>query len=101
VAGTVIAFVAGWGWPGIFNFAVVKTNPEAPAAATGITQTGASTGAAAGPLIFGVMVALFSYGAAWMTCALLAVAALTAILVGRRMLLRDRERGFEKAKMSR
>ncbi|CAN5223265.1 MFS transporter [soil metagenome] len=101
VAGTVIAFVAGWGWPGIFNFAVVKTNLEAPAAATGITQTGASTGAAAGPLIFGVMVALFSYGAAWMTCALLAVAALTAILVGRRMLLRDRERGFEKAKMSR
>jgi MFS family permease len=93
VAGTVIAYVAGWGWPGIFNFAVVKTNPEAPAAATGITQTGASTGAAAGPLIFGVVVALSSYGAAWMTSAALAVAALTAVLVGRRMILRDRERG--------
>jgi MFS family permease len=92
VIGTVIAFVAGWGWPGIFNFAVVKTNPEAPAAATGITQTGASTGAAAGPLIFGVMVSLFSYGAAWMTCATLAVAAIMAVLAGRRMLLRDREK---------
>lgn len=97
VAGTVIAYVAGWGWPGIFNFAVVKTNLEAPAAATGITQTGASTGAAAGPLIFGVVVALSSYGAAWMTSAALAVAALTAVLVGRRMILRDRERAVEPA----
>lgn len=92
VAGTMIAFVAGWGWPGIFNFAIVKTNPESPAAATGITQTGASAGAAAGPLIFGIIVALSSYGAAWMTSAALAVAGLTAVLVGRRMLLRDRER---------
>jgi MFS family permease len=100
VAGTVIAFVAGWGWPGIFNFAVVKTNPEAPAAATGITQTGASTGAAAGPLAFGVMVSLFSYGAAWATSALLAVAALTAILLGRRMLLRDRENDPDRARVT-
>lgn len=91
VAGTMLAFVAGWGWPGIFNFAVVKTNPSAPAAATGITQTGASAGAATGPLIFGVIVALASYGAAWMTSAGLAAASLTAILIGRRMLLRDRE----------
>ncbi|HEX2742210.1 MAG TPA: MFS transporter, partial [Rubrobacter sp.] len=41
---TLLAFGAGWGWPGLFNFAVVKTNPGAPAAATGITQTGASGG---------------------------------------------------------
>lgn len=93
VAGTMLAFVAGWGWPGIFNFAVVKTNPEAPAAATGITQTGASTGAAVGPLVFGVVVAAYSYGAAWMTSAALAVAALAAVLVGRGMILRDREAG--------
>jgi len=96
VAGTIIAFVAGWGWPGLFNFAVVKTNPEAPAAATGITQTGASSGAAAGPLIFGLVVGLHSYTAAWMTSGALAVAALTAILTGRWMLLRDRERGAAK-----
>ncbi|HEV2124821.1 MAG TPA: MFS transporter, partial [Chloroflexota bacterium] len=50
VAGTVLAFGAGWGWTGLFNFAVVKTNPRVPAAATGITQTGASSGAALGPL---------------------------------------------------
>lgn len=90
VAGTIIAYVAGWGWPGIFNFAVVKTNPTAPAAATGITQTGASAGAASGPLIFGFVVALASYGAAWMTSAGLAVASLAAVLIGRRMILRDR-----------
>lgn len=98
IAGTVISFAAGWGWPGIFNFAIVHTNPDAPAAATGITQTGASTGAAAGPLIFGIVVSLASYGAAWMTSATLAVAALTTILVGRRMLLRDRAPGTEVAR---
>ena len=43
-------------------------------------------------MLFGVIVALASYGAAWMTSAGLAVAALTAVLVGRRMILRDRER---------
>jgi hypothetical protein len=42
VLGTLLAFGAGWGWPGLFNFAVVLTSPRAPAAATGITQTGAS-----------------------------------------------------------
>lgn len=34
VIGVVLAFGAGWGWPGLFNFTVVKTSPGAPAAAT-------------------------------------------------------------------
>ena len=52
VVGTVLAFGAGWGWPGLFNFAIVKTNPGAPAAATGITQTGASAGRGLGTSSF-------------------------------------------------
>src|ERR687889_1393478 len=52
--GTLVA--ARWGWPGLFNFAIVKTSPRAPAAATGIPQTGASSGAAAGTLAFGFVV---------------------------------------------
>jgi MFS family permease len=92
VPGTLLAFGAGWGWPGLFNFAVVKTNPNAPAAATGITQTGASGGAALGPLVFGVVVEAASYEAAWFFCGAIALVALVAILAGRTMILRDRAR---------
>ena len=88
--GTLLAFGAGWGWPGLFNFAVVKPSPSAPAAATGITQTGASGGAALGPLVFGLVVEATSYDVAWIVSGSIALAALAAILVGRRMLLRDR-----------
>lgn len=90
VLGTALAFGAGWGWPGLFNFAVVRVNPGAPAAATGITQTGASGGAALGPLLFGVVVEVGSYGVAWLFSGAMALAALLAILLGRRMVLRDR-----------
>ena len=88
--GALLAFAAGWGWPGLFNFAVVKTNPGAPAAATGITQTGAPGGAAVAPLVFGLVAEAASYEAAWLVSGAFALSALTAILVGRRMLLRDR-----------
>jgi MFS family permease len=88
--GTALAFGAGWGWPGLFNFAVVRANPGAPAAATGITQTGASGGAALGPLLFGVVVEASSYGVAWLFSGAIALTALVAILAGRGMILRDR-----------
>ena len=88
--GALLAFAAGWGWPGLFNFAVVKTSPGAPAAATGITQTGASGGAAVGPLVFGLVAETTSYEVAWLVCGAFALGALAAILVGRRMILRDR-----------
>jgi MFS family permease len=93
--GVLLAFGAGWGWPGLFNFAVVKTNPTAPAAATGITQTGASAGAAIGPLVFGLVVEAASYDAAWLVSGVVALAALAAILTGRRMVLRDRRPAHE------
>lgn len=91
VAGTLVAFAAGWGWPGLFNFAIVKVSPSAPAAATGITQTGASAGAAAGPLLFGLVAESSGYGAAWLLCAALAALAALAILLGRSRVLRDRD----------
>ncbi len=90
VIGVVLAFGAGWGWPGLFNFAVVKTSPGAPAAATGVTQTGASGGAAVGPLVFGLVVEGSSFGTAWLVSGALVFLAAVAILAGRRMLLRDR-----------
>ena len=95
VVGILLAFGAGWGWPGLFNFAIVKSNPNAPAAATGITQTGASGGAALGPLFFGFVVEETSYATAWMVCGAIALAALAAILAGRYMLLRGRPAPLE------
>ncbi len=96
VIGVVLAFGAGWGWPGLFNFAVVKTSPGAPAAATGVTQTGASGGAAVGPLVFGLVVEGSSFSTAWLVSGALVFLAAAAILAGRRMLLRDRARDRER-----
>jgi len=55
VAGTIIAFALGWGWPGLFILAVVDHNRDAPGAATGVTQTGIYLGAAGGPAAYGLL----------------------------------------------
>ena len=95
VVGVVLAFGAGWGWPGLFNFAIVKSSPKSPAAATGITQTGASGGAALGPLLFGYTVEATSFGTAWLAAAAVALLSAAAILAGRHLLLREREKPGE------
>ncbi len=64
VMGSLVAFAFGWGWSGLFTFAVVQRNPRAPAVATGITMTGVYVGAAAGPALFG-LVAETSFTTAW------------------------------------
>ncbi len=92
IVGVILAFGAGWGWPGLFNFAIVKSSPKAPAAATGITQTGASGGAALGPLLFGYTVEATSFGTAWLATAAVALLSAVTILAGRRLLLRDRDK---------
>ncbi len=60
-----VAFSCGWGWPGLFTFIVASTNSHAPAAATGVVQTGVFAAAVAGPLLFGLTVSSVSYTAAW------------------------------------
>jgi predicted MFS family arabinose efflux permease len=65
VAGALLAFALGWGWPGLFNLAVVHSHREAPGAATGISQTGIYVGAAGGPAAFGAVSAAAGYPAAW------------------------------------
>lgn len=86
VVASMLAFGAGWSWPGVFNLAVVSYNPTAPALATGITQTGSYTGGALGPLLFGVIVQHASYGVAWWTFAGVALAAVAVMMVGRRLI---------------
>lgn len=76
------AFAFGWAWPGLFNLSVVRNNPTAPAAATGISQVGVFAGAAMGPAAGGVIVDLAGYRVLWLLGAgtLLAGAALAVYL---------------------
>ena len=93
VVGALLGFGAGWGWPGLFQFAIVDLHRDAPAAATGITQTGTYAGSAVGPLVFGLVVERASYTAAWLCSAALALVAAAAMLAGREALVRERRRG--------
>lgn len=79
VLGTVAAFGLGWAWPGVFHLAVALANPSAPAAATGVAQTGNYAGSALGPLAFGYLAESQGYRVAWLVFA--AVALLAAVLV--------------------
>jgi MFS family permease len=82
IIGTVLGFGVGWSWPGVLNFAVVRLNPKAPAAATSITQAGVYLGGCLGPLVFGVL-ATHSYPLAWLVAAGAMVGAAVMIMVGR------------------
>ena len=85
VIGTPLAFALSWAWPGLFNLAMVRHHPRAPAAATGITQTGVYVGAVSGPLAFGI-VAEGGFGGAWIMAGVWSVIA-GALIGGARVLL--------------
>jgi MFS family permease len=90
VVGAVLACGLGWSWPGLFQFAVIRENRTTAASATGQMQTGLSLGAAAGPLLFGVLAQGFSYTVAWLAVAVLSLAGAVTISIGRRMVRRSR-----------
>jgi len=76
----VVVFAVGWGWNGLFNFAVIDLYRDRPAWATGITQTGGRMGGVVGPFVFGQIANHASYGAAWLSlAAACAVAALITV----------------------
>jgi predicted MFS family arabinose efflux permease len=74
VGGALVGFSLGWGWPGLFNLAVVAGHRGNPGAASGVSQTGIYLGAGAGPAAFGALYSAAGYEAAW-----LAVAACTGL----------------------
>lgn len=81
-----VAFTVGWGWPGLFNLAVVRSSPSAPGAATGITQTGAYAGCVFGPPGFGFLAEHLSYRTAWLSAACASAAAALVVYAGHRAL---------------
>jgi MFS family permease len=86
VVATVLAFAAGWGWNGLFTFAIVRAYPAAVATATGITQTGLWLGGMVGPLVFGIVATATSFAAAWLLAAGTLLISAAVLLLGRRLL---------------
>ena len=87
-AGAIVALGAGWGWNGLFNFAVVRSHPDSPAVATGVTQVGGRLGGVLGPVVMGLAVAHGSYTDGWLLAAAASLCGAAVILVGRRLLRR-------------
>lgn len=90
VAGSVIAYGAGWAWAGLFHYAAVSQNPATPAAATGVVQVGMSLGAGLGPLGFGFVAERFGYEIAWLMASGLSGLGGAVFLAGRAHLRRAR-----------
>jgi MFS family permease len=84
---TPFAFGIGWAWPPLTNLAVVRAEPEKPAAATGVTQMGIHIGAIIGPALFGQLVSLGSYGIAWAVMAALAATSAVLVMISRQLLV--------------
>ena len=85
VVATALAFLAGWGWQGVFNYTVVRQYPQAPAAATATANTGLFLGGVLGPTLFGLLVELASYATAWRVAGLWMLAAAGLALWSRRL----------------
>jgi predicted MFS family arabinose efflux permease len=88
VAVTVVAYAAGWGWPGLLNLAVVQGHASAPGAATAVTNVGIYIGGVTGPLMFGLIASTVGYTTAWLVGAGCLLAA-TAFTLSARRQIRD------------
>ncbi len=86
ITGVVLGFGFGWAWPGLMNFAVVRLHPQAPAAATSITQTGVYAGGCLGPLTLGTLASATSYPTMWVVAAVAMLASAAAMLLGSHLL---------------
>jgi hypothetical protein len=84
----VLGFGLGWSWPGLMNFAVVRLHPQAPAAATSITQTGVYAGGCIGPLGLGAVAAVAGYPVMWSVAAVAMLLAAGFMVLGSAMLRR-------------
>ena len=92
IMGVVLGFGLGWAWPGLMNFAVVRLHPQAPAAATSITQTGVYAGGCIGPLGLGALATAAGYPTMWTVAGIAMLWAAAAMVLGSRMLQRHAKR---------
>ncbi|MBT2535463.1 CynX/NimT family MFS transporter [Arthrobacter sp. ISL-69] len=79
MAGAVFAYGAGWAWPGVLTYGVMRDRLSSVGTSTGTLQVGLSLGAAAGPLAFGILAQVSSYRISWLVAGL-GLAASAAII---------------------
>lgn len=86
VLGVIISFGFGWGFSGLFWYAVVRLRPHSSGRVTGIVMPGGLIGGTVGPLVFGRVVEAHGFDYAWSFAALAAVLGAVLVLVGERNL---------------
>lgn len=79
--GALLVFAGGWGWTGLAFLAVVRSRPDAPAAAAGTVLMGLALGGAIGPSAFAATAARTSFGTAWLAATAALVVAAVAVAV--------------------
>ena len=89
VLGVFIAFGLGWGFNGLFWFAVVRLNRATPGRATGFVMPGGMVGGVFGPILFGWIVELAGYQTAWMAASTWALVGCGVMILGRRLVAAD------------
>lgn len=85
IPGIIVSYGAAWGWNGLFIFGVVRNFTKYAGYATGTVQSGAYVGSVLGPLSFGIVVEHAGYSAAWAMAVCFSLAAVGAIIIGRRL----------------
>ena len=85
--GAGIAYGAGWGWPGLFLYAIVRLYPDRPGVAAGRIQAGATVGALLGPFGFGWLVTVSTFKVAWLTVAFVSLLASALIMLSRQRMI--------------
>lgn len=84
--GTLLAFGAGWAWPGLLVFSVAQEFADNPGSATGLLETGGFIGCAVGPLLVGALATHATYTAAWSSIAALMVVGSLLLLFSDRLM---------------
>jgi predicted MFS family arabinose efflux permease len=77
--GAWLAFGAGWGWPGLVHFAVIRESRDGAARSTGRLLVGFAGGSAAGPIALGQVVETWGYTVMWTVAAVLSLLACVAL----------------------
>jgi MFS family permease len=81
--GILVAFGLGWGFNGLFIFAVVRLYKSSPGAASGRALSAGSLGGLIGPTTFGFVVQWAGYPVAWSLATVWAISGAGLLLVGR------------------
>ncbi len=85
VAGTMLGFAAGWGWPGLILLATIQLDPSAPGRSTGAILAGVSVGGVLGPATVGIVARSASMALGWSVSTVLALCAAACVFVAHRL----------------